>query len=76
MCVCVCVIVCLCEYTASVALHHIDCLVAAIWHHAIRVPPSEALALANMAGERRRGRRGEGLVLVGRVGEIKGGLLW
>lgn len=33
------------------ALCHIACLVAAIWLHAIRVPPSKALALANMAGE-------------------------
>lgn len=43
-----------------VAPHHVACLVAAIWLHAIRVPPSTALALANMAGEERGGVWGEG----------------
>ena len=51
----VCVFVCVCA--PFVALRHVACLVAAIWLHAIRVPPSKALALANMAGEERR-RRG------------------
>lgn len=41
--------------TPFVALRHVACLVAAIWLHAIRVPPSKALALANMAREERRG---------------------
>lgn len=36
------------------ALRRVACLVAAIWLHAIRVPPSKALALANMAEEEGR----------------------
>lgn len=51
MCVCLCEGVCMCVRAAFVTLHHVACLVAAIWLHAIRVPPSKALAIANMAGE-------------------------
>lgn len=60
------------------ALCHIACLVAAIWLHAIRVPPSKALALANMAGEEGGGGGvegggggGGGLVLKKRGGSEK-----
>lgn len=53
----------------SVAPRHVACLVAAIWLHAIRVPPSKALALANMAGEEKGGVWGEG-------GEMRRGDVW
>lgn len=46
---------CVCMCAPFVALRHIACLVAAIWLHAIRMPPSKALALANMAGEEWKG---------------------
>lgn len=61
---------CVCMCAPFVAPHHVACLVAAIWLHAIRVPPSTALALANMAGEERGGVWGEG----GEMGE--GGWEW
>lgn len=57
-----------------VALHHVACLVAAIWLHAIRVPPSKALALANMAGVE-VGERGAGMKLK-RLGLGVGGVGW
>lgn len=48
---CVWLCVCACAHASFVTLHQDACLVAAIWLHAIRVPPSKALSIANMARE-------------------------